>query len=188
MVRFKIFALAFALTACALLVLIYVDRPRGNLKGAAPDLKEVSKGVFITSQLLPENLRALRGEGLRTVVDLRPDGEAADQPSSAQMRRAAVLSGLEFRYVPIPHTSIPDESVKELQSILAQRSGNVVLYCRSGRRAVRTLALAQASQSDGPSCQAILAMASGVGFPADDLQENINGRIGSRSTEHPQDK
>jgi uncharacterized protein (TIGR01244 family) len=143
------------------------------------DLKWLSDTVAATSQLKPENFSFLRRQRIWRIVDLRPDGEAADQPSSEVMKRAAAAQNMEFAYVPIPHESIPDASVDALTAAL-QDHGFTVLYCRSGRRAVRTFALVEASRPGGPSVEEILKMVVDAGFTAEDLKANIIQRIAAR--------
>lgn len=137
--------------------------------------------LFVASQLKPENFSYVRSFGVRAVVDLRPDGEAADQPSSQAMERAARDNGLHFYYIPIPHETIPDASVEALNKALEEWGyGSAVLYCRSGRRAVRTYALVEASRPDGPAAGEILDMVVKAGFTADDLKAEIDRRIAAR--------
>ena len=184
----RLFVLSVLLTMAVLLVDIYLHRP-GRY---APKLIRVAGNVFITSQLAPENLPALRYQRIHTLVDIRPDGESRDQTPSTEIASASVRNRLDFHYIPVPHENIPDDAVAALDGVLAQGPYRTVLYCRSGRRAVRTFALARASQPDGPSADAILAMAHTAGFSADDLRVDIARRISQRpnpltfkTDEHP---
>lgn len=167
-----------AVTMGAVLCYAYVNRPR------ATNLTQIGEGdVFVTSQLRPENISYLRSRDIRYVVDLRPDGEAADQPSSRAMEIAARAAGMEFFYIPIPHETIPDASVEALANAVQGRTyGGAVLYCRTGRRAVRTFALTEASRPNGPSADKILDMVVKAGFTADDLKAEIERRIATRRT------
>lgn len=150
-----------------------------------PVLRPVGDRVFLTSQLVPEHLPFLRRMGIRTIVDMRPDGEAADQPSSDIMKQAAAARGIDFHYIPVPHESLPDDAVSALRSVLEDdRAWATVLYCRTGRRAVRLYALASASQFDGPDADEIQRLVQEAGFTADDLKDNIARRIAQRG--HPQ--
>ncbi len=139
-------------------------------------------GVYVSSQIKPKEIPAMRNRSMMTIVDIRPDGEAADQPTHAQMEEAAKANGLDFNYIPVPHESIPPAAVESLGRVLSEGHKPVVLYCRTGRRAVRTFALSEASRRGGPSAEAILAMVKEVGFSADDLKDNIVGRIANRNS------
>jgi uncharacterized protein (TIGR01244 family) len=170
----KIFAGTLTCTTCIALCVIYVRRP--------PEMQLISRNVFLSSQLTPKNIKTGLPYGVGTIVDIRPDGEAADEPSHFEMEVAAKSLNLNFFYIPIPHDNIPAEAVNALGEALSRGKTPVVIYCRTGRRAVRTFALAEASRSDGPNASAILAMVRNAGFSADDLQENIAARIAAR---HP---
>ena len=178
MSKLQLFTLAFLLTAAVLLIDIYLHRPGRN----APKLVPVAPNVYITAQLAPKNLPFLRTRDIDTLVDIRPDGEADDEAPSAQIDRASRLNGLDFHYIPVPHEYIPDEAVSALGDVLSHQPGRTVLYCRSGHRAVRTFALAEASQPRGPSVDAILQMVRTAGFSADDLRDDIAQRIAHRTT------
>jgi uncharacterized protein (TIGR01244 family) len=88
--------------------------------------------------------------------------------------------GLNFHYIPVPHEEIPDRAVDELVDVLSNDSQPMVLYCRTGRRAVRTFALAQATKPEGPGVDAICKMVADSGFSAEDLKGAIEARIAKR--------
>jgi uncharacterized protein (TIGR01244 family) len=179
MFKLKLFAISLVTAACVLLALIYVNRPKQD---ASLKLNQVANGLFVTSQLQSENVSVLKRRGIRNIVDLRPDGEASDQATSTEIKQTAEANGMTFHYIPVPHGDIPKRAVDELKLALADQKVDTVLYCRTGNRAVRTLALMQASQANGPSAHAIVQMVHDAGFTADDLTENINQRIAQRSS------
>jgi uncharacterized protein (TIGR01244 family) len=175
----KLFTISLLGTVVAVLVLYFIDRPR---PGDEPKLTEIGEDVFVTSQLSPRQLRALDAEGVQTIVDLRPDGEDAQQTPSATMQKAAQQRGIKFHYIPVPHEGIPDSAVTALSAALGDQSTSTVLYCRTGRRAVKTFALVEASRADGPTLTAIMDMVQKAGFTADDIKDNIAQRIAQRTS------
>lgn len=182
MTPLKLFSFAVAVTACALLAFFYAHRPERRLMPT--ELKPVGESLFVTSQLKPESVGYLRRRAINTIVDIRPDGEVSDQPSSAEIKQAADEEGLKFYYIPVPHGAVPADAVRKLDDVLASApSGQVVLYCRTGNRAVRTYALVMASRLGGPDANAITGMIRQAGFTADDLRDEINRRIAER--DHP---
>lgn len=148
----------------------------------AVPMKLLADGVWVSEQIGPLQMDQLREGHFATVVDLRPDGEVAAQPSSAEMADAAARAGLAFTYDPVPHGAIPDEAVSALQNALASKPKPILLYCRSGRRAARTWALAEASRPGGLDAQAIQRIVQAAGQPMDDLQHDIQARIAARPT------
>src|SRR5437867_56999 len=87
MTKRKLFTAAFLLTTAAMSVVNYVQHQ--NLAATRSKLTPISDGVFITSQLHPDAIPYLKRKGIRTVVDIRPDGEDAGQPPSTDIERAA---------------------------------------------------------------------------------------------------
>src|SRR5579862_5944346 len=58
--------------------------------------------IFLSDQLRESDFRGLQRMRIETIVDMRPDGESADQIPS---RKAAELSkqyGIGFEYIPVP--------------------------------------------------------------------------------------
>lgn len=180
MVKTKLFFGSFGVTLCALLILFFINRPP-SARIARATLQPISDRVFVTAQLQTEQIPELIRQGIVTLIDLRPDGEAKDQPSSSEMKNAAELRGLKFFYIPVPHGDIPDKAVTALRDTLSDHNQRALLYCRTGRRAVRTFALVEASRPDGPTAEAILKMVSKAGFSADDIANEITERIKHRN-------
>lgn len=183
MSNLKLFWLSMLCTMLGVLGYLYVEKQNDLRK--QPKLTALGDDVYLTSQLVPEHMRHLRRMRITTLVDMRPDGEAVDQPSSSEMNQAATATGINFHYIPVPHESLPDDAVASLESVLEKSEGPTVLYCRTGRRAVRLFALASASLEDGPDAEEILQLVKAAGFTADDLKQNIAERISKRGNHKP---
>jgi len=70
--------------------------------------------------------------------------------------------------------------VAQLTATLRSAGKPVLLYCRSGNRAVRTYALVLASDPGGPQLAEILALARGTGHGVEDLRGALEQRIAAR--------
>lgn len=157
--------------------------PRSAVPEASTALMErhrLTDDLWVAGQIEARDVEGARVRGFKTVIALRPDGEAADQPSSAEMSRLAGTQGIAFAYVPVPHGDLPDAVADSLGRTLASADGPVLLYCRSGRRAVRAWAIAEASRPDGLTPEAIRAAAAAAGHPVDDLSDRIIRRAAER--------
>ena len=181
----KIFLLSIAGGFLLMFALVFADsrlnRGNSDVPVAALNDKPLRDGVFVRDQIALADIAAIKAHGYKTLVNLRPDGEEANQPASAQVGAAAIAQGLAFLYLPTPHgeipASIPDTLAKELAT--AQRP--VLLYCRSGKRAARVWALAEATRAEGASVEEISAAVSGAGQTVEDLMPQIQSRIASRA-------
>ena len=160
--KWKLFFASILLTMSLMLGSSYLHRP-GSRFSNTPKMKRIAHDIFLSSQLWPRNLPVLKRRDIKTIVDVRPDGEAADQPPSAEMKALAERNGLNFYYIPAPHEGIPNDAVKALDRALTPDALPAILYCRTGRRAVRLFAMVQASRIDGPGSEAIVQMVRGAG-------------------------
>ncbi|MEO5560588.1 MAG: TIGR01244 family sulfur transferase [Dokdonella sp.] len=175
----------FALAVLAGIALVVsfaaVTKPPARL---VVNAKRLTNDVWVTEQVAPEGFADIKARRFESIIDLRPDGEEPGQPSSETIAKVAQVSGMAFAYVPVTHGDIPSQSVDALAQSLALVHKPVLLYCRSGKRAARTWALAEASRAGGLDAVAIKAAVQSAGQSADDLSESISARIAARSNGH----
>jgi uncharacterized protein (TIGR01244 family) len=183
--KLKLFAASFLVAFAGFSLLWFLNRP--GPRPPRPQVVKVGSGVYVTSQLQLGQLRLLRRFGIQAIVDMRPDGEAADQPASSAIAAEAERSHLFFHYIPTPHGEIPDAVVDQLRDALDGAGLHTLLYCRTGRRAVRVYALVEASRAGGSPLEAILKMGQDAGFPIDDLRDSLAARIGRRDMAPPEE-
>ena len=55
---------------------------------------ELAPRVFVTGQLYEHDVRLAAKQGVRTIMNNRPDGEAPGQPLSADLARVAEVPGV----------------------------------------------------------------------------------------------
>lgn len=145
------------------------------------DPQAVGQDIFVNRQIGVPDVRHAARRGFRTIIDMRPDGEDAGAAKAADIGRAAAANGLAFRYLPVRHGGIPADAVAQSAAFLRTAEKPVLLYCRTGNRAVRTYALVLASEHGGPDEAAILALAERSGHGVGDLRGEIAERIAARS-------
>lgn len=136
--------------------------------------------IYLTGQIHPGDFQQISRLRVATIVDIRPDGEALDQMSSTQVAKLARQSGIDFAYIPVPHGAIPSSQVDKLASVLMVGKRPMLLYCRTGKRAIRTYCLAEASRSGGHTETELRSIAKKSGFSIDDLHDDIVRRISAR--------
>jgi uncharacterized protein (TIGR01244 family) len=175
----KVFALAVAAGAAAVLAIAAVSAVRREADRVP--VASLTRDVSVSEQITADRLARLRREGFRSIIDLRPDGEAPDQMPSVDVERLARANGLGFAYVPVQHGDIAPGTVDALAASLESVERPVLLYCRTGRRAARTWALAEASRPGGLDAAAIDAALRSAGQPGDDLAGEISSRVAARA-------
>jgi uncharacterized protein (TIGR01244 family) len=142
--------------------------------------RRLTDDVSVSGQLKPADVKALKEKGFRTIVNMRPDGEAPDQTTYAQMQTAVIGAGLAYSYVPVKQGPISKISVEALGSSLSRLPEPVLLYSQAADRPARTWALAEASRKGGLDAAAIEQAVKSAGQSADDLASQIDARIAAR--------
>jgi uncharacterized protein (TIGR01244 family) len=107
------------------------------------DFRKVTDDYSVSPQLAPEDLAAAAAQGFRLVINNRPDGEAPDQPSSAQIAAAAEAAGVGYLYNPVSGGPNPD-NVRRQADAAAVADGPVLAFCRTGTRSIVTWSIGQA--------------------------------------------
>jgi uncharacterized protein (TIGR01244 family) len=110
-------------------------------------LRRIDERTLVAGQIGLDEMEALKTGGIGMIVNNRPDGEEAGQPSSAEMESAARASGIDYRHIPIASGFSADQ-VEAMSEALADAEGQVLAFCRSGTRSTFLWALARARQGD----------------------------------------
>ncbi|TVQ40772.1 MAG: TIGR01244 family phosphatase [Geminicoccaceae bacterium] len=105
--------------------------------------KQLVDGFYVAGQLQREDFAAAAAEGVRTVINNRPDGEAPDQLSHADAQEAAKAAGMAYHYLPVVNGQLNIETVEALRALLDEIEGPVLAYCRSGTRSTFLWAFAK---------------------------------------------
>ncbi len=118
--------------------------------------------IAVAPQLAPADCATARAQGFTAIVNNRPDGEAAGQPSAAEMRASATAAGLRYADIPVDHTGMGMPQVEAMAAELAAAGGPLLAFCRSGTRSANLWALAAAFRGGNPD--AIIAAAGAGGY------------------------
>src|SRR4029450_10141808 len=125
-------------------------------------IRQLDDKTLVAGQLAPEDLPALKEQGVTMLVNNRPDNEDPGQPLSADMEAAARAAGLEYRHIPIRYGIGPSD-VESMRDALNETGGGKLLaFCRSATRS--TLAWAVARAEDGAEPDELHRCAEAAGF------------------------
>jgi uncharacterized protein (TIGR01244 family) len=125
-------------------------------------IRQLDDKMLVAGQLAPEDLPALKEQGVTIVVNNRPDNEDPDQPLSVDMEAAARAAGLEYRHIPIRYGIGPSDVDDMREALKATGEGKLLAFCRSGNRS--TLAWAVARAEDGVEPEELHRLAQEAGF------------------------
>jgi uncharacterized protein (TIGR01244 family) len=116
-------------------------------------MRQLEEGVSVSGQIRPEEVAQLAAQGIRLIVNNRPDGEAPDQPSGSEIEAAAAAAGVGYRFVPV--AQLTPQAIEAMREALAGADGPVLAFCAVGTRSTYLWALARSLQgADGESLAA----------------------------------
>src|SRR5215210_1260718 len=125
-------------------------------------IRQLDDKTLVAGQLAPEDLPALKEQGVTIVVNNRPDNEDPGQPLSAEMEAVARAAGLEYRHIPIRYGIGPSDVDDMRQALHATGDGKLLAFCRSGNRSALAWAVARAE--DGVEPEELHRCAEAAGF------------------------
>lgn len=107
------------------------------------DFRYVTEDLSVSPQIRVEDVEEAARLGFRTIINNRPDGEAADQPAGREIEAAAQAAGLAYFHVPVSGGPTPQQ-VETVARIMEDAARPVLAFCRSGTRSIVTWSLGQA--------------------------------------------
>jgi uncharacterized protein (TIGR01244 family) len=135
------------------------------------EIKRIDDHVSVSGQIGPDDISALKAAGFTTIVNNRPDGEAPDQPSGAEIEAAAKAAGLNYVCIPLGREGVSPDMVDKTRQVLEGSTGPVFCYCRSGTRSTTLWALSQAGTEDADE---IIGKAQNAGYDMSHLAGHLN--------------
>ena len=106
---------------------------------------QLEPDVFVTGQIFERELDTAARQGIRTVINNRPDDEVPGQPKSADLQRAAEALGMTFVYFPVVSGRITPEDVEGFRELRGRLERPMLVFCRSGARSTRLWELCDAA-------------------------------------------
>lgn len=135
------------------------------------EIRKISHNLSVSPQITPADFAELRMAGFRSVICNRPDGEGADQPTFAEIEKAAEAAGLEARYIPIVSGKVSDADAVTFDTALQELPGPVLAYCRTGTRSTTLWALAEGAR--GTALPDILKSTKSAGYDMSGVARRI---------------
>lgn len=130
------------------------------------DAMKINDEVTVGPQPTEEQLKELAGQGFKSVVNFRTEGEE-DQPlSPADEGARAKKLGLEYLHVPVSMKSMSPQTVDQFRERFPDLPKPVFAHCKSGKRAGAMVMMHLAS-TQGMSGQQTLQQAEQMGFKCD---------------------
>jgi uncharacterized protein (TIGR01244 family) len=114
-----------------------------------PNYHQVDDNVYRGAQPTEEGFKALRKAGIKTVIDLRPDGEDS---SHSVRKEQAIVEGQGMHYVNVPLSGVFAPSRETISKLLAMmtdaETGPVFIHCLRGADRTGTVIASYRIQHD----------------------------------------
>ncbi len=123
--------------------------------------RPVTDRFQVSPQITPDEAREAAASGVVLIINNRPDSEAPDQPSSAQVEAAARAGGADYLWLPVVGRPTPDQARDQAAAVAAAK-GPVLAFCRSGTRSITTWALGEAA--GGRDREELVRLAAAAGY------------------------
>ena len=146
------------------------------------NVTKISDDVTVGPQPSEAELRQLAGEGFKSVVNFRTDGEE-DQPLSPTDERATVNSlGMAYCSVPVSMETMGPGKVDLFRLHFADLPKPVFAHCKSGKRA-GAMVMMHVAVERGMSGEETLKRAEEMGFECDqpELKDMVKSYVDART-------
>jgi len=93
---------------------------------------ELAPQVYASGQLFESDLQLVAKQGVRSIVNTRPDNESAGQPSSSALAKAAEAFGITFVHFPVDPGSMTKADAEAFINACDELPRPLVVCGRSG--------------------------------------------------------
>ena len=104
---------------------------------------ELGPQVYVSGQLYEHDVRLAAKQGVRSIMNNRPDGEAPGQPLNADLQKVAEELGMTYVFVPIIPNALTREDVETFAKTCDELDRPLLIFCRSGARSTRVWEMAE---------------------------------------------
>ncbi|WP_201527331.1 MULTISPECIES: TIGR01244 family sulfur transferase [Psychrobacter] len=94
----------------------------------------MSHEISITGQITPDQVPMIAENGIKTIINNRPDGEEAGQPTSAELAAAAKKAGLAYKEISFASSDLNQTHVEDFADFFNQAEQPILMFCRVGAR------------------------------------------------------
>ncbi|MFP5455247.1 MAG: TIGR01244 family sulfur transferase [Alphaproteobacteria bacterium] len=132
--------------------------------------RKLADGLLVSSQITLADIDQSAADGVKTIINNRPDGEEPDQPPSATLEARAREHGIAYHHIPIAGGNFDDRSVRAFAEAREAADGDVLAFCRTGMRATTLWAMSQAGKQ---SADALIGAANDAGYDLKGMRDRL---------------
>lgn len=130
--------------------------------------------IAVAAKLSEADFADIAARGFRSVVNILPDGETADQLPSARAEAIARRHGLAFHYRPVMVAEVTDDdAVQDFARLMDEMPAPILFYCKSAGRSTTLWTQAAAGRL---GIDAALEIARNAGYDLEILRDGLTER------------
>jgi len=118
------------------------------------NMKKLSPRVFVSEQITTTDIGIASAQGIKTIINNRPDNEAQGQPKTVAGK-------------------VTDEHIEQFENMYGDLQAPVLMFCRTGTRSASLWALEEARTLD---VDAVLAAAAEAGYNLSAMRSRLVSR------------
>ncbi len=135
-------------------------------------IRRIDDRISVSPQITADDVATLKAQGFNTIVNNRPEGEEAGQPTGDAIAEAAASAGMAYHAIPITHAGFSHPQLDAMATVLADSDGPILAYCRSGTRSCNLWALASAKTGGDPA--AVVAAGGAAGYDLSGIRPTLD--------------
>jgi sulfide:quinone oxidoreductase len=105
---------------------------------------ELAPQVYATGQIFETDFQLLAKQGVRSIVNTRPDNESEGQPASADLAKAAAEFGITLVHFPLDPASMTKEDAGAFMRACDELARTMMVCGRSGGQSTKIWETAEA--------------------------------------------
>lgn len=137
------------------------------------DPRRITDEFFVSPQITPDDMPAIKAAGFRAILCNRPDGEEPWQPGFDDVAHSAEAEGIEARSVPIVSGQLTEADTEAFRAALKALPKPILAYCRSGTRCTVMWSLTHIDTLGGDK---VLRAAADAGYDMSGLVAQLDRR------------
>lgn len=99
--------------------------------------------ITISGQITANDVVNLAEQGVKTIINNRPDGEEADQPTSDEIKAACTKHNIAYQQIAFAGGMLDMNHVQEFADFFNATQRPLHIFCRSGNRSINILQAAR---------------------------------------------
>lgn len=124
--------------------------------------RKLTDDLLVAPQITVDAVAEAAAEGVRLIINNRPEDESADQTPGPEIEAAAKAAGLAYVAIPVTHAGFSEWQMLAMADAVDGAQGKILAYCRSGTRSTLLWSLVQAKAGMHPA--EIAERAAGAGY------------------------